>query len=130
MFREDGDRAGAGAAGTELECSGAGEFADGGERPTGRLGGGHGRRSEGAGESERLGEPFPYADQLGRPARGGRGRQMAGGGQVHVVVEEFDDGDGARAHALGRVLAFALEPSPGFEHGAAHRLPVEPVAPT
>lgn len=116
----------------------------------GRVGEGHGRGGEGAGETERLGEPFPYANQFGRSARGCRGRQMAGGGQVHVVVEEFDDGDGAadaragpervagtgpvrpagpaRACALDLALALALERLPGVEYGAAHRLPVEPVA--
>ena len=75
----------------------AGEFADGGERPAGRArpgpAGGRGEVGGAAAGSRRAARVRRSASAA---AARGRGRQVAGRGQVHVVVEEFDDGHGTR----------------------------------
>ncbi|MGC0340166.1 hypothetical protein RKD20_005200 [Streptomyces sp. SLBN-8D4] len=57
---------------------------------------------------------------------GGRWR---GGGEVHVVVEEFDDGQRAGQAGPFGEAAGALEGLPGVEDGLAHGPPVRSAAP-
>ncbi len=54
---------------------------------------------------------------------------MAGGGQVDVVVEEFDDGQGTGQPRPVVEVAGPVEAAPGVEHGVPHGPPVRPTAP-